>query len=261
MKKYSNEQMHIELIDDKLNYVQLAKKYSTTRPTVRAYAKRLGLHKGNTKRLKSHTLDVTYFDNINTANKAYVLGFIYADGCNTRKGLQIGIHEKDKEVLDFIKSELNISNELRYIKPFKENWSYKWELSTKSVELSQALTNVGCPPAKSLILKFPDFIADDLMPHFIRGYFDGDGSILICNKGYFRLSFVSGSKTFIDSLRKYIKEKTNHLLPLYKASGYSLQTSKQEAVKSIVKLMYTNSTFSMQRKYEKACVLMVENRR
>lgn len=261
MKKYDNKQMHEKLIEGKLNYTELADKYNITRPTVRAYAKRLGLHKGNSKRLKMHTLDVNYFNNIDTANKAYVLGFIYADGCNTRKGLQIGLHEKDKEVLDFIKSELKISNSLRHIKPYKENWSYKWELTTCSIELSNALTNVGCPPAKSLILKFPDFISDDLIPHFIRGYFDGDGSISLCNKGYYRLSFVSGSIDFINSLRNYLKLKTSHLIPLYEGACYSLQTSKKAAVKAIVELMYTDSTFSMQRKYNIACGLTVEKRR
>lgn len=261
MKKFSNEQMHKELIEDVVNYSDLAKKYGTTRQTVRAYAKRHGLHKGNTKRLKSHTLDIHYFDKIDTPNKAYVLGFIYADGCNTRKGLHIGIQEEDKEILEFIKSELNISNDLRYIKPYKEHWKPKWELSIKSIEFSEILTKVGCPPAKSSIINFPNFIPDNLLNHFIRGYFDGDGCISICSKGYFRLSFISGSEVFITSLRNYIYNKTGHLLPFYKKNYYSILTSKQSAVKSIVELMYTNSTFSMQRKYQKACALLVEKGR
>lgn len=261
MKKFNNDQMHKELVEDKLNYTDLAVKYKTTRQTVRAYAKRHGLHKGNTKRLKIHSLNLSYFDNIDTPNKAYVLGFIYADGCNTRHGLHIGIQENDKEVLDFIKSELNISNELRYVKPYKDNWKPKWEISIKSIELSKILTKIGCPPVKSSILKFPDFIPDDLMNHFIRGYFDGDGCISICNKGYFKLSFVSGSEEFIIGLRNYIYIKTNHLLPFYKKNCYSLATSKKSVVQSIVELMYTNSTFSMQRKYQKACALLVEKRR
>ena len=39
------------------------------------------------------------------------------------------------------------------------------------------LINLGCIPNKSLTLTFPDFINDELLPHFIRGYFDGDGCI------------------------------------------------------------------------------------
>lgn len=258
MIKYNNQNLYDDLLKDELNYTELALKYEISRPTVRAFAKRTGLHKGNTKRLKKHSLNINYFDTIDTPNKAYILGFIYADGCNTRNGLHIGIQEEDKEVLEFIKSELNISNALRYIKPANVNWKPKWELSIKSIDFSNILTNVGCPPAKSLILSFPDFISDDLMPHFIRGYFDGDGCINICKKGYGRLYFTCGSKDFITGLRNYFYKSTGYLIPIYKYSCYSLMTSKQTVVKSIINLMYTNSTFSMQRKFKKASVLLVE---
>jgi hypothetical protein len=258
MRQYHNELMKNDLEKDSLNYTELANKYNISRPTVRAYAKRLGLHKGNTKRLKKHSLNINYFDAVDTPNKAYILGFIYADGCNTRNGLQIGIQEEDKEVLEFIKSELNISNALRYIKPANINWKPKWELSIRSIEFSKVLTDVGCPPAKSLILSFPDFIHDDLMPHFIRGYFDGDGCITICKKGYGRLYFTCGSEDFTVGLRNYFYKTTGYLIPMYKYSCYSLMTSKQDVVKSIINLMYTNSTFSMQRKFKKASVLLVE---
>lgn len=258
MALYSNDNLHNELIQDKLNYTELAKKYNITRPTVRAYAKRLGLHKGNTKRLKKHTLDVSYFDVIDTPNKAYVLGFIYADGCNTRQGLQIGIQEEDKEVLDFIKDELNISNDLRYIKPYKLHWKPKWEISIKSVDFSNSLTKVGCPPAKSLLLKFPDFIPESLISHFIRGYFDGDGSVTISKKGYFAISFISGSEDFINGLNEFLYRKTGHLLNIYKGKAYSIQTGKKEAIKAILKLIYKDSTFSMRRKYEKAALLLTD---
>ena len=64
--------MKKDLQNDLLNYAELARKYKISRPTVRAYAKRLGLHKGNTKRLKTYTLNPDYFKSILTSNKAYV---------------------------------------------------------------------------------------------------------------------------------------------------------------------------------------------
>lgn len=259
MERYYNVELENDLKLDSLNYTDLAKKYSITRPTVRAYAKRIGLHKGNTKRLKKHTLNTEYFDVIDTEAKAYSLGFIYADGCNTRNGLQIGIQEEDKEILDFIKSEMNISNDLRYIKPYKSHWKPKWELCVKSIELSQKLTNVGCPPAKSLILKFPTFIPDTLMPHFIRGYFDGDGSISVCNRGYKRLSFVSASKDFILGLKDFFFTTLSLDLQLYQnKNSYSIMSSKVTTVNSVIEYMYANSSISMHRKYKKAYGLAEE---
>ncbi len=260
MKKIILPSLEKELVDDRLNYTELAAKYSITRPTVRAIAKRIGVHKGNTKRLKNHTLNINYFDKIDTEYKAYILGFIYADGCNTRSGLQIGIQAEDVEALNLIRSELNISNLLRYVKPFKTGWKAKYELSIKSIDFSKKLTDVGCPPAKSLILKFPDFIQEDLIPHFIRGYFDGDGCIATCSRGYYRLGFASGSEEFIMSLKNYIDLKCGIDIKLYKSKRgyYSLNTSKQDHVASIIKLMYADSTFSLQRKHKKAYALAVE---
>jgi hypothetical protein len=73
MKKYSNIDLANEIERDSKSFALLAREYNISRPTVRAYAKRLNLHKGNTKKLKTHTLDIDYFKKIDTENKAYVL--------------------------------------------------------------------------------------------------------------------------------------------------------------------------------------------
>jgi hypothetical protein len=254
MKKYTNIDLANEIEKGSKSFALLAREYNISRPTVRAYAKRLNLHKGNTKKLKIHTLDVDYFKKIDTQNKAYVLGFIYADGCNTRYGLDIGIKEDDLDVMEFIKNELKASNKLRYIKPHKKTWSAKWQLGIKSIDLSKDLTNVGCPPAKSLILKFPSFINDDLMPHFIRGYFDGDGHINF-SKGSYRMGFTSGSISFITDLQNFIYAKTGVNIQYY-TNKYnnckSLQTSNQKSIRKVLTYLYNNSSFSMKRKREKA---------
>lgn len=258
MRRYKNLELERELLNGSHNYTLLSKKYSTSRITVRNYAKQLGVHKGNTQRLKTHTLNIDYFKSIDTPNKAYTLGFIYADGCNTRKGLAIGLQEKDKEVLEFIKKELEVSDSLRYIPAAKPTWSNKFELRICSKELSNDLINLGCPPAKSLILKFPEFITENLMSHFIRGYFDGDGSIIICSKGYARICFVSGSYDFIEGLQKYLYNQTGCKLNMYSNNGYSLQTSKQSSVELILNHVYTDSTFCMSRKLNKANEFMLK---
>lgn len=259
MKKYDNIDMQRELEVGILNYAELSRKYNISRPTVRAYAKRLGLHKGNKLRLKTHSLNENYFRSIDTPNKAYVLGFIYADGCNIRRGLQIGINAKDKDVLEFIKKELNASNQLRYIKPVKKNWSPKYELRVHSKILSKDLTAAGCPPAKSLILTFPNFLSDNLLSHWLRGYFDGDGS-LIKNSAW-RLSITAANKEFIDAIEAYINLHTSEPIKKYKNSlnsCYSLQSSKVIIIKEIINLMYTDVSYAMQRKHESAKAFLIE---
>lgn len=74
------------------------------------------------------------------------------------------------------------------------------------------LKNHGCIPQKSLIIKFPT-ISDELVPHFIRGYFDGDGTVGIYKNSSIkdaitlRSGFCSGSKEFIEKLYSYLPVK------------------------------------------------------
>ena len=61
----------------------------------------------------------------------------------------------------------------------KVNGKIRCELTFSSVEMCQDLTNLGAVRAKSLLIEFPDenIVPEKLMPHFIRGYFDGDGCV------------------------------------------------------------------------------------
>jgi hypothetical protein len=261
MIKYTNEKLEKDLILAAENYTDLAKKYLISRPTVRAYAKRLNLHKGNVCRLKTYTLNENYFKVIDTKNKAYILGFIYADGCNTRRGLKIGLVETDKEILEFIKKEIDSNNELKYIKPFKKTWSFKWELSISSMQLSKDLTNMGCPPNKSLILKFPNFISNEFMSHFIRGYFDGDGGINNKN-GSWHITFTSGSKEFIEELKKHL-DNLNIFSKIYiagtKKTCFTISLARKKEIQKLINYMYKDADFSLARKKEKALLAIPKN--
>lgn len=244
-----------ELINGSSNLAHIASKVGVSRPTVRRYSKILGYHKGNKVRLKEHTLDLTYFKSINTPEKAYVLGLIYADGCNTRKGLNISLQEQDKKVVEFVKDQLKVSNNLRFVPAPRSTWSNKWELTISSMELSKQLTQVGCHPAKSLTIKFPDFISENLLSHFIRGYFDGDGS-LSKNQGSYRLSIVSCSPVFLQVLSNHLDSIVGEHIPIYRNN--SISTSKTFVIRSLIQYMYKDATFSMERKQSKALDFMRE---
>jgi hypothetical protein len=233
-----------------LNFTDIAKKLNISRPTVRAHAKRIGLHTGNKIRLKSYTLNVNYFDNIDTQEKAYILGLLYADGCNTRRGLQIALVEEDKEVIEFVKVQLGASNNLKFIPAAKPTWKNKWELSISSIELSKNLSKVGCIPAKSSILKFPDFINSNLIHHFVRGYFDGDGSIWL-HKGGWHSSFTSASEDFILSLQDLLT-KQGIYTKLYKTgvkkTCFQILLGRKYEIEKLMLYLFNGSTFSMKRK-------------
>src|SRR3989304_8833054 len=112
---------------------------------------------------------------------SYILGFIYADGCIIEQPkygnyqLVFGVAEKTVPILKFIQSYLggNIRN-YQYLNNVNKNKVYV--LSYGSKQLIKFLKeNYKLTTNKTFSTKFPDFIPDDLIHHFIRGYFDGDG--------------------------------------------------------------------------------------
>ena len=73
------------------------------------------------------------------------------------------------------------------------------------------LIKQGCTPKKSKILQFPK-IPKQLHPHFIRGYFDGDGSVFMgksgYNKGKWGFSIASGSEDFLLTLKNLMDHES-----------------------------------------------------
>ena len=67
---------------------------------------------------------------------------------------------------------------LKFTNYADQGWKNQWKLKINSKKLTQQLTKLGCVQAKSLILTWPQWLTDQkLQQHFIRGYFDGDGSL------------------------------------------------------------------------------------
>ena len=129
---------------------------------------------------RKHFINENYFEKIETEKQAYILGFIYADGCvqtfPSTSGLSITQLMQDADILYQIKEELNSTYPLSESIQ-KENRKQKLTFYAYSRKLCSDLENLGAVQRKSLNLKFPFFLKKELIRHFIRGYFDGDGCI------------------------------------------------------------------------------------
>lgn len=97
------------------------------------------------------TIDENIFDNINTEEKAYWLGFIFADGYISSKSFhfELSLSLKDKDHLQ------KFSDFCKYTKSIKTD-SYRCRFCLRNKHLWNTLNNYGCVPQKSLILKFPN---------------------------------------------------------------------------------------------------------
>lgn len=230
---YQNQNMSIR---------QISKKYNVSESVV----KRI-LIKNNVK-IKKHykyTFNEYYFDNIDTNNKAYLLGFLYADGCiNKNNVISFTIHQKDKEILEMYIKELQATNKIDYIKEKQHV-----RISFCSKHMCDTLIKMGCGHNKTKSLSFPN-IKDEYKYDFIRGFMDGDGCICISNRGeykYINLSFT-GTLEMMQELKVIFK--VNNKISFYK-NAYTLHIGKEKDVLRILKDIYNNAELFMSRKYYK----------
>jgi transposase len=155
---------------------QIAKQWKCGQPSVWNILQEEGI----TCRYRAkYTSNESYFDIIDTQEKAYILGWWYSDGNNMKGNSGIRIQISDKEIVEWIKEKLEYTGPLSATP--RKNLKHKilHGLTINSKRLSLALNKLGCPPAKTFLLNFPtpDIVPPNLLKHFVRGYIDGDGSI------------------------------------------------------------------------------------
>lgn len=162
--------------------VKLAEKYGYKAPTICSMLKRNGIsRRSNKENSRKYHYDVNYFENIDTPDKAYWLGFIYADGYihgqNNNKLLGIALSEKDTEHLEKFRKSLQSDSPIRIYNASPGN-SYSdnryCRIQLFGEKIYNDLVTHGVVEHKTLKITPPE-LSEELIPHFIRGYFDGDG--------------------------------------------------------------------------------------
>ena len=231
----------------------LSKRFNTTKSFLSKQLKSLGYQVNNTQ--TQINFDDTVFDSIDTEEKAYWLGFIWADGnikttSKTCYRLTINLKLED---LDHLEKFNKFTKHTKYnIKIDKIKNVCSWYACSK--HLWETLNNYGCTPRKSLTLKFPDesiFKSRDLIGHFIRGYFDGDGCISYerYKNGIVMRCSLLGTMDFVEGIKQYTKLE-NILVQLRHNKNYyfNLKLTNNES-KYFASLIYDNAVIYLNRKY------------
>lgn len=209
---------------------------------------------------RKYSLNETYFDNIDTSNKAYILGLLYADGCNHVKhnAVTISLQECDKEILEFVKNELEYEGPLRINKLSEKNSNYKdqYMLSINNEHISRKLEELGVVNAKSLILKFPEWLDESLYSAFVRGYFDGDGCVSYDEKRQKCYTKIAGTWEFCNKLSMILNDlscKHNIVHPKQSKNSntFILQTCGNKSSLTLLSWIYDDAKVYIERKYQK----------
>lgn len=226
-----------------------ARKYKIRNDYLSQYLKSINIEVKNYQNISK--LDEKVFDIINTEEKAYWLGFLYADGYvsyNTYD-IELTLQLSDKHHLEkfktFLKWENNVKTDF-----------YRCRIIFKNKYLHGKLCKLGCFPRKSLILEFPtkNQVPDYLLHHFIRGYIDGDGCIYIYKSRYKKYTSpalnILGTENFLNSLKNVMNWRD---IKIYKKKNQEARTLNYcgKYVVEMLDTLYKNSTIYLGRKYEK----------
>lgn len=201
-------------------------------------------------RKQKYNLNKEYFKNIDSEDKAYLLGLLYADGTmvRTKCGHQISIslQELDKGLLENIRDIVVPNKPLTYIKPQANRYSVngQYRLVFSSKEMCDDLERLGFSNKASM----PE-IGSNLIPHFIRGYFDGDGCISISSRGDCEF-YIMAEMGLLSSFKEFIP--VNFSDPRHvKANMFKIRKSGRDNLNKIFKYLYTDASIFLERKYKK----------
>lgn len=210
---------------------------------------------------RKYKVNCYYFDTWSN-NMAYILGFIAADGCITRDVLKIGIQYDDINLLEDIKKQLDFSGNITTRDIKLKNKIYKAAyLDIYSKYMVDRLKILGLCEQKSLQLSRFDFIPQEYEMDFVRGYFDGDGSVggqypQNTRTLQIRFRISSGSKEILEYMndvltkRGYKRKQITTDSKKRQSNFYSLAYSTRESLKLYNDLYYKNC-MCLQRKYHK----------
>lgn len=234
---------------------EIAKLYNVSNTTISNILKENGIkiRDYNTPN-KKYLINETYFDEICTPEKAYILGLLYADGTNInyRNTIKIELQEKDKDILDRILKEIGSDSPLIFYNRSKNNSLHQntFAINICNKHISQTLEYLGMIPNKSLKLTFPSYLHQDLYSHFIRGYCDGDGSF---NKYCFG---IVGTESFCNAIGKILEENIDITYTIYNRKDNltptrEIRINQKEQVIKVLNYIYKDSNIHLTRKYEK----------
>lgn len=217
------------------------------------------LHQNNVKiRSRSEAnqqsdLNVNIFSEM-TNRGAYWLGLIASDGnlsdADKTKTYRvtISLQQQDSYLIEEFKKDLNSKNKL-----MTRNNQIEFKINNEKIY--KDLLHYNMTPRKSLTLKFPTNLDEKYISHFVRGVFDGDGSIYFDKKTKNikpRFS-ICGSLDLLEHIQNYMIEELgiNKTKIRQKGNIYEIRYGGREAIKKIAKWMYQDSEIYMKRKKEK----------
>lgn len=226
--------------------------------------------------MRKYALNEKFFSTW-TPQMAYMLGFIAADGCLHKYVdkinsylISIQLNSKDRHILESFNKMIGSDRPIRTIpksesvakngKTYKKGEQSGWCIN--SAQIAQDLMRLHIHPRKSWTAEWPGDYPPEFMHHYVRGFFDGDGSIHLIKhpsqtSKYIGVNFCGPEQYLLGlkaALEPIIGKPYGYMRPVKVKSGiyYQLVYSGAATIKKMMDWMYEGSTpeTRLKRKYD-----------
>lgn len=263
-KKWSEKEIEFLKANYKnYTYEELGKLMNRSREAVQLKISKLGMIKSK------YNYNKDYFEKIDSRDKAYWLGFIWADGyimSNTEyRNYELGIELQKSDAVYLRKFNKAISGNIplgfrkreAFIETGRKIFCEICQIRIYCKKMVEDLIDKGLFQNKSLSIGYPKHLDDKYFFDFLRGYFDGNGSVLLAkDRKSLRGCFSSGSKEILERIKEKLYD--------YSINSYiSIEEKRPTELKLFIgglnnslkffELLYkdTNEEIRLERKYSK----------
>jgi hypothetical protein len=237
---------------------RIANAFDMPRTSITRWAEKFGLYSTSFSRKPKNKINEEYFHKVNTSEKAYWLGFIMADG-NVYKykdetgkiQFDIKIHQDDyghllklARAIDFPEDKVQKGSRYR-----NETETFFCSLRSYNKKFVDGLLKHEIIPNKTEHKKIPTLLNKKFYPDFIRGFWDGDGSI-----GTSTGIFCCLCKEGLLQIKKYLEENKIEVtfgnVKLKSERPAWRITVRRKTLLKFLNLIYPKNCLSLDRKME-----------
>ncbi len=236
MKLWSEDELQFLKDNTQLTYNEIAKQLNRTPMGVRFQFRKHKITKIKSSH-KKYVVNEAFFKQWNYY-MSYVLGFAFADGSiRKRQGnsTTFRLYNCDKRILEVIRKLMKSNHKI--VEDKRTGTDYTLEIFR--LKIVEDLELLGITENNSRTMKFPK-VPDKYFFSFVRGYFDGDGHVEVTGKTgrKIRISFASGSKSFLSTLKSKLENRGIQCSMRTLREGYENESYQVSVLKRGRKLFY-----------------------
>lgn len=244
----------IQLYESGIGCFKLSKQFNTAETSI------IRLLRKNNIEIRelepTYSVNETFFENVDNENTAYTLGMLVGDGNVEAKGC-FRLALTDKDIVYQIRDILKYTGPIHTPPIRGKAKKQQYLLCVGKKKMYNDLLNLGCGHNKTYNLKFPskDIVPREMLHHYIRGFFDADGSItLACNNP--NVSFIA-TRDFVEGIQRCLSEILGIPGSVFRASKGAnpiitiLRFGGRHQIAKFSDWLYQDATIFLDRKFQR----------